>query len=87
MINQLLHLTNRNYASMNAIVYGTQSLSILHYYWLVTGAVVHQSIKIRLEKSNDREIEQLKFSVHKSVWPYRKVGVVDLVDKSVQPRR
>ncbi|MBT4934226.1 MAG: hypothetical protein HOL66_14195 [Rhodospirillaceae bacterium] len=77
LINQLLEFTNKNYASLKAALYDPEFIHHPSSLRAVTGAFVHQIVKISLKKHDDGEIEEAKLSVHTLTWPYRDTDVVD----------
>ncbi len=77
LIDQLLEFTDKNYQHLKVALYDPEFIHDPTSIRSVTGAFIHQVVKLSLEKHENGEIEEAQLSVHKYSWPYRDTDVVD----------
>ena len=75
--NVVNKITNKNYSNLKTALYDPEFVRQPSSLRTVTGAFVHQVVKLSLRKHDDGEIQETELSVHKLTWPYRDTDVVD----------
>ncbi|NQU56943.1 MAG: hypothetical protein HQ513_06890 [Rhodospirillales bacterium] len=81
LINQLLEFTDNNYQRLKVALFDPKFIHDPASIRSVTGAFVHQIVKLSLEKHENGEIQESPLSVHQYTWPYRDTDIVDPDDE------
>lgn len=81
LIEQLLEFTDNNHERLKVALFDPQFIRDPSSLRSVTGAFVHQIIKLSLQKHDNGEFEEAPLSVHKYTWPYRDTDIIDPDDE------
>lgn len=77
LIKQLLEFTENNHHSLKVALFNPKFIRDPSSIRSVTGAFVHQIVKLSLQKHDNGDFEEASLSVHKYTWPYRDTDIID----------
>jgi hypothetical protein len=81
LIEQLLEFIEQNHHDLQVALFDPKFVRDPSSIRSVTGAFIHQIIKIVLLKHQNGDFEEASLRVHKYTWPYRDIDIIDPDDE------